>query len=88
MISARTFHIRDALEALNHGIDLLDDKRLSDAMRRGAKLAWLTSRGMSAQHGRVIISMPLEWADLSLSSARLISPLPRAPRRPRLDADP
>jgi stage V sporulation protein K len=53
--------IRDALEALRHGLDLLDDKRFTETLRKGALATWRAGRLYSSAVRRRFETFKLPW---------------------------
>jgi formylglycine-generating enzyme required for sulfatase activity len=53
--------IRDALEALKHGLDLLNDKRFTEALRRQALAAWLGGRRLARAVRERVAALKSPW---------------------------
>jgi formylglycine-generating enzyme required for sulfatase activity len=54
--------IRDALEALKHGIDLLNDPRFTEPLRKRAKIAWLATKRFMQAAKRRFAAFKFPWA--------------------------
>jgi formylglycine-generating enzyme required for sulfatase activity len=53
--------IRDALEALKHGVDLLNDRRFTEPLRRQALAAWLSGKRFGRAIRQRIAAFRLPW---------------------------
>jgi hypothetical protein len=53
--------IRDGLEALKHGIDLLSDRRLTEPLRRQALAAWYGGQKFIGEVRRRVSALRLAW---------------------------
>jgi hypothetical protein len=58
--------IRDSLEALKHGIDLLYDSRFTEPLRKQALATWLGGRRFVRAVRRRFITFKLPWRDHSI----------------------
>ncbi len=53
--------IRDALEALKHGVDLLTDKRFTEGLRKQALAAWLSAKRLVRAIRRRFADLKFPW---------------------------